>query len=85
MIFILYVMFIDNSTLLCYYYIIAKTPYGRIKYIELFAGAGGLALGVENAGFDTIGLVEYNSDACDTLKKSLTGESFATILPISPY
>lgn len=38
--------------------------------IELFAGADGLALGVEKAGFETIGLIEFNKDACDTLKKN---------------
>ena len=38
--------------------------------IELFAGAGGLALGVEKAGFNTLVLIEYDKDAADTLKKN---------------
>lgn len=39
-----------------------------MKSIELFAGAGGLALGLEMAGFEHIGLVEFNKSAADTLK-----------------
>lgn len=50
-------------------------PAKEKKYntIELFAGAGGLALGVENAGFNTLGLIEFDKDACDTLKKNRPG------------
>ncbi len=36
--------------------------------IELFAGAGGLALGVERAGFNTVALIEIDKDAVDTLR-----------------
>lgn len=38
--------------------------------IELFAGAGGLALGVEKAGFKTLGLIEFDKFACETLKRN---------------
>lgn len=43
-------------------------PQPRI--LELFAGAGGLALGIRNAGFDTVGLIENNADCVSTLKKN---------------
>lgn len=36
--------------------------------IELFAGAGGLALGLEMAGFNHIGLIEIDKHAANTLK-----------------
>lgn len=38
--------------------------------IELFAGAGGLALGLEKAGLKNVMLNELDKDACDTLRKN---------------
>lgn len=45
-------------------------PNRKYNVLELFAGAGGLALGLENAGFNTVGLNEINKYACKTLKKN---------------
>lgn len=40
------------------------------KSIEVFAGAGGLALGLEMAGFEHLGLVEFDKWASQTLSKN---------------
>ncbi len=45
-------------------------PQTALTAIELFAGAGGLALGIEKAGFSTIGLVEFDKNAAETLKEN---------------
>lgn len=45
-------------------------PLKKYNVVELFAGAGGLALGLETAGFNTLGLVELDKHACHTLRKN---------------
>jgi len=40
----------------------------RPNSIELFAGAGGLALGLEMAGFSTAALIENDEYCCETLR-----------------
>jgi DNA (cytosine-5)-methyltransferase 1 len=45
-------------------------PVRPYRAIELFAGGGGLALGLEVAGFETAALNEMDHDACDTLRRN---------------
>ena len=43
-------------------------PLRQYNSIELFAGGGGLALGMEQAGFHHIMLNEFDHNACETLR-----------------
>ncbi|MDF3820818.1 DNA (cytosine-5-)-methyltransferase [Leptospira sp. 96542] len=47
-----------------------KKPLRKYMSIELFAGAGGLALGFEQAGIHHVFLNEIDKNACDTLKQN---------------
>lgn len=42
----------------------------KILGLELFAGAGGMAIGLEKAGIESIGFLEIDRTACQTLKEN---------------
>ena len=46
------------------------TPYVDYNVLELFAGAGGLALGLEKAGLKCVALNEIDKWACQTLREN---------------
>lgn len=49
---------------------LAIKPTRDYKLVELFAGAGGLAIGMEKAGFETVLLNELDKHACQTLRNN---------------
>lgn len=46
------------------------TPDSEYTVLELFAGAGGLAIGLEQAGLKCVALNEIDKWACETLRKN---------------
>jgi DNA (cytosine-5)-methyltransferase 1 len=45
-----------------------------MKSVEIFSGAGGLAKGLDLAGFDHAAFVEWNKDACASLRQNFAPE-----------
>ena len=46
----------------------------NVSSLELFSGAGGLALGIAQNGVRHEALVEWNKDACNTLRDNFKSE-----------
>ena len=47
-----------------------EEPLKEYKVLELFAGAGGLAIGLEQSGIKCVALNEIDKWACETLRKN---------------
>ena len=56
-----------------------NAPRNGLVALDLFAGCGGLALGFEAAGIETVGF-EFDKDAVATYNENLTGTCFETYL-----
>lgn len=50
------------------FHVLKAEQKSRYRVVELFAGAGGLALGLENAGLESAMLVEFDKNALATLR-----------------
>lgn len=46
------------------------TSQKTLKSVELFTGAGGLAMGLELAGFKHLAVIEWDHDSCETIREN---------------
>lgn len=50
----------------------------KLKALSLFSGAGGMDIGVMQAGFDVLACVEFDPYACETLRANISREDRKT-------
>lgn len=50
----------------------------ELTAISLFSGAGGMDIGVQQAGFDILACVELDKNCCDTLRENIAREKRST-------
>lgn len=52
----------------------------RLTAISLFSGAGGMDIGVKQAGFDVLACVEIDKNCCATLRENILHEGLSTLV-----
>ena len=58
--------------------VVTKRSHSCYTAISLFSGAGGLDIGVRQAGFDILACVELDKNACETLRYNIADEHLNT-------
>lgn len=53
----------------------------ELKAISLFSGAGGMDIGVQQAGFDIIASIENDPYCCETLRSNLDRHGRKSLKP----
>ena len=66
-------------------YIVAIMNIRRLKIVSLFAGAGGLDLGIKNAGHSLVWANDFDADSCETYANNIGAHIFCRdVADISP-
>lgn len=52
----------------------------KLKAMSLFSGAGGMDIGVQQAGFDILSCVELDKNCCETLRENISRENRKTVV-----
>jgi len=52
----------------------------KLKAMSLFSGAGGMDIGVQQAGFEILSCIELDKNCCDTLRENILREKRKTVV-----
>ena len=52
----------------------------KLTAISLFSGAGGMDIGVQQAGFNILSCLELDKNCCETLRENISRERRKTVV-----
>lgn len=72
--------YLINFTLLNILFIMETPIRHNLTAFSIFSGAGGMDIGVSQAGFDILGCIELDKNCCDTLRENIRRSKVNTMV-----